>query len=244
MGAGGADGMTEREAVLLDRVACACSPSVVWIETAAESPAGGHTHGVHAAGGGERALYRACDLCGGSGVVLREDGLILTNEHVVRDAARLVVVLPDGSRHEVRRIVKVTGLDLAVLQIDCQGLAAAPPARKPPDSGEPVVAVCRHRSGRQPRWRSGLVVRCSASLQDKLDPTRQTDYGRLVESTVHLEPGFSGGPLVNSRGELVGLNVAMIDGAGGPDRRGYAIPLDAKTLQVIEQLVQGWGKPF
>ena len=86
------------------------------------------------------------------------------------------------------------------------------------------------------RQRPGVVTRASASMQEELDPTGQRDYRRLIESTAELAPGFSGGPLLNAAGRLVGLNVA-VSGAPG-DRRGYAIPFDARMGEVVARLAR------
>ena len=83
----------------------------------------------------------------------------------------------------------------------------------------------------------GVVTRGRRSLQRELDPTGRRDYGDLVETTVKLEPGFSGGPLLDLKGRLVGLNVAVTGSPGTDRQRGYTIPFDNPMHEAIGQLV-------
>ena len=175
---------------------------------------------------------------GGTGVVIAAEGLVLTNEHVVRSASLITAVLADGSRHRVKRVVAATELDVAVLVLDCAGLRPLPLADSPVRVGEPVIAVGGRRSDEAISQRTGRVTHLAASLQNQLDPTRQRDYSRLIESTVRLEPGFSGGPLLDAAGQLVGLNVAMTGQPGQPRCRGYAIPFDTVTRKAINELAR------
>lgn len=82
--------------------------------------------------------------------------------------------------------------------------------------------------------RTGVVTDTSASLQNELDPTQQRCYGRLIENTAQIEPGFSGGPLIDAAGRLIGLNVAVSGSREG--RRAYAIQLSQSVHQVVARL--------
>jgi len=97
----------------------------------------------------------------------------------------------------------------------------------------PVVAVgCAPTD----RIRAGILTSADASLQVQLDPTGQCRYGGLLESTVPIEPGFSGGPLLDRTGRLIGLNVAL---AGrGLTQRSYAVPFTAATRAAIASLTE------
>jgi len=83
-----------------------------------------------------------------------------------------------------------------------------------------------------------VVTRPVVSLQSQLDPARNRSYEELVESTAKLEPGFSGGPLLDVAGNLVGINVA----ASGPDQLGdvwgYSVPLNRETRAMVLDLVR------
>lgn len=175
-------------------------------------------------------------LSGGTGVVIAADGLILTNEHVVRGAGELHVILPDGTRRPVVRVAADRRLDLAVLRVVASDLPALTPTEAGLSAGTPVVAVGWPRADGEAELRTGVVVDPAASLQDVLDPTDTFDYARLIESTTALEPGFSGGPLLDMRGRLVGLNVA-VRGAGR-GQRGYSLPFGAVARATVARLAK------
>lgn len=176
---------------------------------------------------------------GGSGVVIADEGLILTNEHVLRNAVEIVVLLSDGSRYPVRRFASDVRCDLAVLRIDPCGLPALQPADTSPGTLTPIVAVGRPTPAGGDQPRTGVVTHASASLQERLDPRRDRDYGALIESTAAIEPGFSGGPLLDAEGRLIGLSVA-VSCCGSRDRtRAYAIPFNAATRRTVARLCQG-----
>ena len=171
---------------------------------------------------------------GGTGVVVAPDGLILTNEHVCRDAAEVYVVLPDGRKLPVEHIVVDRQLDLAMLKIAATGLPALPMSTRPLSRGLPVVAVGRVEPDEPVTSRPGVILSTVVSLQQILDPTRTRDYAGLIESTTRLEPGFSGGPLLDSAGRLIGLNVAA--GSANGAHRGYAIPLGGAVRAAVYRL--------
>lgn len=174
---------------------------------------------------------------GGTGVVISSDGFILTNEHVVRHAHDVTVVFHDGTEYPVKAIVVHPRQDFAVLRIGRTQMPPALPSLEPVKSGSPVVAVSWISDRREHCYRTGVVTSGRRSLQRELDPAGRRDYGDLVETTVKLEPGFSGGPLLDSEGRLIGLNVA-VTGALGTDRhRGYAILFDHQTHEAVGQLV-------
>ena len=170
----------------------------------------------------------------GTGFVVRSDGFILTNHHVVADASSVSVTLPDGDEHPATVVAQDEQHDLAVLKIDADGL----PALSLGDSndvqiGETVVAIgfALDLSG-GPTVTSGIVSSLDRSI-DVQDSTRVRSYRDLLQTDAALNHGNSGGPLVTLDGRVIGVNVA---GGDGVENIGFAIPIDV-ARPLLEQAV-------
>ncbi len=173
---------------------------------------------------------------GGTGVVIAASGVILTNAHVVRGATELHAVLADGTAYPALCVAVDPRLDVALLRIAATELPILAPADGHPDIGASVAALGYTGGTPVAGLRLGVITDTAASLQAQLDPTGVRCYDGLLECTARLEPGFSGGPLLDQAGRLIGLNVAV---AGhGDAQRGYALPFTAATRAAIARLAQ------
>jgi len=182
---------------------------------------------------------------GGLGVVWSNDGLILTAAHVVRDALRVDVVLADGTRYRAVPYTLDASLDLAMLRIDLPvDVAARPPTlADSADDGMRVLAIGRGPGATSVDRRRGVVRHTSTSLQTQLDPSRRCDYSRLIETSLLLEPGCSGGPLLTADGRLLGINVAVDCCPRCGASRGYAQPVSAESVARLERRARSGESP-
>ena len=140
----------------------------------------------------------------GAGIVWDANGLILTNNHVVGRHTPLVILQNDGE-YESRLVARDPDVDLALLSIDATGLTPLQPVSASPRVGEMVFAF-GHPWGQRNTVTRGIVS-ALVSAQN-----RRGDTLPVVRSDVRLAPGNSGGPLVNARGEVVGINAMIIGG--------------------------------
>ncbi len=171
----------------------------------------------------------------GTGVVLTSDGEILTNAHVVEDASDVVVRFAGETEPRVAKILATdTGNDLALIKVEATGLVAATFAK--PGSvkiGDTVVAI-----GYALALDGGPTV--TLGIVSALKRTIETDSGALnslIQTDAAISSGNSGGPLVNLKGEVVGINTAVARGdyESAANNIGFSISVD-EVLIVIEQL--------
>jgi len=170
---------------------------------------------------------------GGTGFIFAPDGLILTNAHVADGAERLTILLPDGRSRDASLIGADADTDLAVLKIsatDLDVLTLGDSRRL--KAGQIVVAI-GNPFGFQHTVTAGVVSATGRSLRAR---TGRLMTG-LVQTDAALNPGNSGGPLVNTRGEVVGINTAMIVPA-----QGISFAVSAETARlVVPQLLREGG---
>lgn len=182
----------------------------------------------------------------GSGVIVSEEGYILTNNHVVDNAVKIAVTLPNGKEYDAELIgqdpggTEVNGTDLAVLKIDAEKLSALPFGDSDAlEVGEWVVAIGT------PFNLSQTVTRGIVSAKNRASTRIQ--YSNFIQTDAPINQGNSGGALINIRGELVGINtlIATNGFTVGNVGIGFAIPSNtaAKLMpQLIEhgEIVRGW----
>jgi serine protease Do len=188
--------------------------------------------------GGRTEARRVPSL--GSGFVVDPSGIILTNEHVVRDAERILVTLPDGRDAEARLVGTDPATDVAVLATGLAGLPVAPLGRTDDLMiGEWVVAFGNPFgnliSNPEPTATVGVV----SALGRHVVPTREERGFNLgmIQTDAAINPGNSGGPLVNALGEVVGMNTSIFSRGGGSEGVGFAIPIE-RVLRVADDLLE------
>ncbi|UFU03935.1 trypsin-like peptidase domain-containing protein [Ruania suaedae] len=176
----------------------------------------------------------------GSGFVLREDGYIVTNHHVIAGAEQVAVVLADGNQVEAEIVGSTVDYDLAVLKVDLDGLE--PLVLGDSDAlrvGDPVVAIGAPL-GLEGTVTSGIV---SAMNRPVSVPGEEgASFLNAIQTDAAINPGNSGGPLVNTAGEVIGVNSAIASTASTPTSAGsvglgFAIP-STQVRRTAEQLIE------
>jgi serine protease Do len=175
----------------------------------------------------------------GSGFIIREDGLILTNNHVVEDAKEITVTLTDKREYSAKVIGRDSKTDLAVLKIDSKDDL---PVAKLGDSnslqvGDWVMAIGN------PFGLSNTVTAGIVSAKGRV--IGAGPYDDFIQTDASINPGNSGGPLFNEEGEVVGINSAIFSRNGGNVGIGFAIPVNLakKLLPELEtsgSVTRGW----
>ncbi|WP_454733843.1 MULTISPECIES: DegQ family serine endoprotease [Cupriavidus] len=174
---------------------------------------------------GQQQLVRGL----GSGFIVSPDGLILTNAHVVDGAQEVTVKLTDRREFKAKVLGMDAQSDVAVIRIDAKNLPTVrlgDPARV--RVGEPVLAI-GSPYGFENTVTAGIVSAKSRSLPDDT-------YVPFIQTDVAVNPGNSGGPLFNQRGEVIGINSQIYSQTGGYQGLSFAIPIDVAT-KVETQLV-------
>ena len=164
----------------------------------------------------------------GSGVIASGDGYIVTNFHVVRGADAIVVRLASQAEYQAQLVGNDPRTDLALLKIAGQGLPAMPFGDSDRlEVGEPVMAI-GNPFGLEQTVTTGIV-----SAKERF--IGSGPYDDFIQTDASVNPGNSGGPLVDSRGALVGINTAIFSQTGGSVGIGFAIPVNI-AKDVLRQL--------
>ncbi|HEY1042605.1 MAG TPA: DegQ family serine endoprotease [Telluria sp.] len=165
----------------------------------------------------------------GSGFIINADGVILTNAHVVRDASEVTVKLKDRREFRAKVLGSDPKTDVAVLKIDAKNLPVVPIGRTSDlKVGEWVLAI-GSPFGLESSVTAGVV---SAKGRSQVDDSNVP----FIQTDVAVNPGNSGGPLFNTRGEVVGINSQIYSQTGGYQGLSFAIPIDV-AFRIKDQIV-------
>ncbi len=176
----------------------------------------------------------------GSGVIVRSDGLILTNDHVVRDAERIKVTLPDGRDFDAELVGTDQVVDIAVLRIRGDNLPVAQVGSSTGLLiGEWAVAIgnpfANYFSDAEPTVTAGVISAINRNIMSSSEESGF--YLGMIQTDASINPGNSGGPLVNALGEVIGINASIFTRSGGSEGLGFAIPID-RALRIADELVR------
>ena len=156
----------------------------------------------------------------GSGVIVSEDGYIITNVHVVSGANKITVTLNNKNTYEAKVVGKSSSLDIAMIKIDANGLKAASLGSSSSlKLGEQVVAIGNPLGQLGGTVTNGIISSLSRNI------TINGETMNLLQTNALINPGNSGGGIFNSKGEVVGIVVAKSSGSG-VEGIGFAIPID------------------
>ena len=168
----------------------------------------------------------------GSGVIVTEEGHIITNNHVVDQVDEIEVQLADGRTKKARLIGADADVDLAVLKIDDPGVKPLKLADSDTVQAGDFVLAIGNPFGFEETVTDGII-------SSKGRPNRTDAFSELLQTNAAINPGNSGGPLINLRGEVVGINTAIISRSGGSQGIGFAIPSNTVRMALESLLKQG-----
>ena len=177
----------------------------------------------------------------GSGVIMDQRGYIITNKHVINDADQIIVALQDGRVFEALLVGSDSLTDLAVLKINATGGLPTIPinARRVPHIGDVVLAIGNPYNLGQTIYLGGLLV---PRGRIGLNPTGRQNF---LQTDASINHGNSGGALVNSLGELMGINTLSFDTSNDgetPEGIGFAIPFQLAT-KIMDKLIRDGRDP-
>ncbi|MBQ1298717.1 trypsin-like peptidase domain-containing protein [Candidatus Saccharibacteria bacterium] len=174
----------------------------------------------------------------GTGIIVTEDGYILTNKHVINGATKVTVVLDDGTTYEDVKVVATDPLnDVAYLKID--DVSDLTPAKlgdsKTISVGQQVIAIGNALGQYQNTVTSGIISGTGRSVTASDGTGRNTEtLSDMIQTDAAINSGNSGGPLVNAAGEVIGINTATSTSA---ENMGFAIPISS-TKGMLNQLIE------
>ena len=168
----------------------------------------------------------------GTGIILQSDGYVLTNNHLIDGAESIVITLHNGESYPARLVGGDANPDVAVVKIEANGLQPARPGNVASlEVGQDVIAIGHALAlPGGPTVSKGVI----SALGRTIDAGIQDTFIDLIQTDASINPGNSGGPLVNVRGEVVGVNTASINGGQGIN---FAINIE-DAMSVSQQLIE------
>ena len=175
----------------------------------------------------------------GSGVIVSEDGYILTNRHVIDAADEIVVHLADQKEYKAKKIGADPGTDVAVLKIDAKGLPVLPFADSDKARVGDVVLAVGNPFGLTQTVTMGIVSGLGRGGMGIVD------YENFIQTDASINPGNSGGALVDMSGRLLGINTAIFSRTGGNQGIGFAVPSNLaqevlKSIRETGRVIRGY----
>jgi serine protease Do len=174
----------------------------------------------------------------GSGFIINPNGYIVTNNHVVEGATQVQVKLSDGRELPAKVVGRDSKTDIALLKIEASGLAVIPLGDSfASQVGEPVMAI-GNPFGLEQTVTTGIVSATGRAIG-------AGPYDDFIQTDASINPGNSGGPLINARGQAIGINTAIFSQSGGSVGIGFAIPMSLAKSVVTQladsgKVTRGW----
>ncbi len=170
----------------------------------------------------------------GSGFIIRDDGYVITNNHVVEGARVIQVSLADGDVVPARVIGTDPDTDLAVIKVDRSGLPVAELGSSADLAVGEVAIAIGSPEGFEQTVTTGIISGLHRNLSGSYYSRPLLD---VIQTDAAINPGNSGGPLANISGQVIGINTAIVSSSGGNEGIGFAIPIDT-AKPVVEQLIE------
>jgi serine protease Do len=176
----------------------------------------------------------------GTGFIVRSDGVVVTNQHVVAGADQITVTLPDGTDVDARLLGEDPLTDIAVVKIEKTGLPVAPIGRSDDlQIGEWAIAMGNPYSfllgNSEPTVTAGVISATGRNIVPSGNMTGR--YYDMIQTDAAINPGNSGGPLLNADGQVIGVNSSILSNTGESVGVGFAIPIE-RAMRVAQELIQ------